>query len=337
MVTINGNISDLQSSIDFYLNITSNEGLEDSKYVRSRFFEIFKREESYRKESFLLYPDEVASNYLINKSSEPVLEGNESLYDSSVSYFSSSIGEYPNDVDVFKSSEELEDENITLENQNTTNNSSTSNLEEEKNDLDYNQEYCDDDGFINYGGDDGDDIEDSSEYEEDFYGGWGSSDDEEDSSGEYYFEEGISNDTLDEDYDDFKNWGFDESEVDEDCGEVTGEDSVSDLNVSSKISEEPVREYKSDRVDVLDFEDLGFFEGIYDELKDKGSSVKNTVISSEVKINHIVSDIPKDLRDFVKLYPNCELSFVYKYFSRSEVDRQLRLGRVFKRKNRLMI
>lgn len=66
---------------------------------------------------------------------------------------------------------------------------------------------------------------------------------------------------------------------------------------------------------------------------------KNEIISDIKKTDPVVevTDVPKDLREFVKMYPNCEVSFALKYFTKRDIDKQLSLGRVFKRKNRLLI
>lgn len=76
---------------------------------------------------------------------------------------------------------------------------------------------------------------------------------------------------------------------------------------------------------------------IAEEVHESSSLDKEEV--KEEEINEVVEEIqvPKDLRDFVKMYNNCEMSFALEYFSKKEIDKQLSLGRVFKRKNRLLI
>ena len=75
---------------------------------------------------------------------------------------------------------------------------------------------------------------------------------------------------------------------------------------------------------------------IAEEVHESSSLDKEEV--KEEEINEVEEiQVPKDLRDFVKMYNNCEMSFALKYFSKKEIDKQLSLGRVFKRKNRLLI
>lgn len=75
---------------------------------------------------------------------------------------------------------------------------------------------------------------------------------------------------------------------------------------------------------------------IAEEVHESSSLDKEEVKEEEInKVKEI--QVPKDLRDFVKMYNNCEMSFALEYFSKKEIDKQLSLGRVFKRKNRLLI
>lgn len=75
---------------------------------------------------------------------------------------------------------------------------------------------------------------------------------------------------------------------------------------------------------------------IAEEVHESSSLDKEEV--KEEEINEVEEiQVPKDLRDFVKMYNNCEMSFALEYFSKKEIDKQLSLGRVFKRKNRLLI
>ena len=68
-------------------------------------------------------------------------------------------------------------------------------------------------------------------------------------------------------------------------------------------------------------------------------SISSNLVSEKISTESekVAEDIPKDLRDFVRKNPNCEISLALQYFSKKEIDRQLNLGRVFKRKNRLWV
>ena len=67
--------------------------------------------------------------------------------------------------------------------------------------------------------------------------------------------------------------------------------------------------------------------------------VEKTSLDKE-KINseeENTTNIPTDLREFVKLNRFCDISLALQYFSKKEIEKQLCLGRVYKRKNKLFI
>lgn len=49
------------------------------------------------------------------------------------------------------------------------------------------------------------------------------------------------------------------------------------------------------------------------------------------------ADVPPDIRVFLKQHPNSDMSYVLKFYPKKEVDKQLKLGRIYKRKGKLMI
>lgn len=393
MVEVCGNIENVQSSVDFYLNITSKEEVLDSRFMRDRFFEIFRKEESYRKDNFLVYQEVISDNYRIDRSVEPELVDGEIEYDGSCSYFSSSDmadDSYPDDKDVIAN-------NLEIERLNSDNEIKSSYPEDMKSE----NESIDEDDFIVYGDEDdeGDSKEDCGSWGDD-----GSSDDEENTNKDW---SDWGDDDNSDDVDDFLNWGSGEDDI-EDLGEKgtsseddrseddnlsnwdndvndfsnwgnDGEDDFSSWSTeenpdslegggTSNFSDdtkdwltdteednfsswsdsgEKSSEVKSVSVDEtpsevpkddknLFGEELGVFEGVFEET-DKSETPKNVVVNTSIKSSAEITSVPSDLRDFIKLYPNCELSLVYKYFPKKEVEKQLRLGRVFKRKNKLLI
>ena len=48
-------------------------------------------------------------------------------------------------------------------------------------------------------------------------------------------------------------------------------------------------------------------------------------------------DVPKDIRTFLKLHPSSTVEFVARYYPKKEIEKQLALGRIYKRKGKLMI
>lgn len=48
-------------------------------------------------------------------------------------------------------------------------------------------------------------------------------------------------------------------------------------------------------------------------------------------------DVPKDIRTFLKSHPSSTVDFVARYYPKKEIEKQLALGRIYKRKGKLMI
>ena len=66
-------------------------------------------------------------------------------------------------------------------------------------------------------------------------------------------------------------------------------------------------------------------------LKDLESEAKKSDLESE-KV-----DVPKDIRTFLKSHPSSTVDFVARYYPKKEIEKQLALGRIYKRKGKLMI
>lgn len=439
MVVINGSLDNLQSSLDFFLSITSKNLISDSKEMRGRFFEIFKNEDSYREENFLMFQEKVSDDYEITENAEPILVGDEESYSfGSFSFADDGVGdeEYPSDDEVYvkeegysdggswededefisygnseneetcleeeKSSVEIEknsdysyyssfeneknsldNEKSTLETENIVSDNEITTLENENNDLDNENYELEDDEFIDYSSSEEEntylenekvnpfssiDISDfgsSDEIEEEYeekvlpldafssvdVGGFSSEDSSTEESSEDEFNWGNYDDEeLEEDN---SSWGSYEEESDEtpSWGNYEDEEVTEEENTNSSVGgvsdkEEVIEEDTnlstgkvSDEEDSLDsfFDDLGEFDKSFNVEEVKKEEPKNKVAEVKREVVEEAIEVPKDLREFVKLYHNCEMSFALKYFTKKEIDKQLSLGRVFKRKNRLLI
>ncbi len=355
MVVVRGDLDNLQSNIDFFLSITSSNVAYDSKTLRDRFFSMFQQEDLQREENFLMYREKVSDDYAIVEDAEPLLVGEEEEYFTGSFSFAEDIEEdYPDDEEVYISNTStLEFENLNLENENDGEFISYSsleneniNLENEKNDLYYeennleleknnleteNSEY-DDDDFIeqSYLEDENINLEEesysTSDYNEDFDEyegeeesfGWG------DYSNEGYVEDEIEDDSYVD--------AFSKVDINSSSSNEEEEEPISWGNYED-TSNETVEEENEDNF----FEDLEKFNSSSYIETTKVVEVQNKVADVKREVTEEAIEVPKDLRDFVKLYHNCEMSFALKYFSKKEIDKQLSLGRVFKRKNRLLI
>ena len=65
--------------------------------------------------------------------------------------------------------------------------------------------------------------------------------------------------------------------------------------------------------------------------------VEHTLAKEKISSNPSAYDVPKTLRDFIKAYPRCDVSFAEKYFSKGEIKKQVSLGKVYIKKGRLHI
>lgn len=49
------------------------------------------------------------------------------------------------------------------------------------------------------------------------------------------------------------------------------------------------------------------------------------------------ADIPSDIREFLRQHPNSDIAYVQKFYPKKEIDKQLKMGRIYKRRGKLMI
>ena len=370
MVVVRGSLDNLQSDIDFFLSITSKDIEQDSKSLRDRFFEMFKQEDLQRKENFLLYQERVSDDYAIVDNAEPLLVGEEVEYSFGDYSFAEVEEEYPDDSEVYTSdSSPLEMENINLEIEDDYESISYSSLDIEKNNLEEEKDELlieetnldieknnleeenydlDDDEFINQSYSEIENInletENNISFSENF-------------EEEEYKEEPLQWGNYEEDEEveenpfsniDFSSFGnvkeveeeetFSWGNYEEEEEEILQEDEViPNIPVTQEIKE-VINSNDKEQDDISSFfGDLGEFDSSFNIEEKEVEEVKNEVSDVKRDIVEEAIEVPKDLRDFVKMYHNCEMSFALKYFSKKEIDKQLSLGRIFKRKNRLLI
>lgn len=76
---------------------------------------------------------------------------------------------------------------------------------------------------------------------------------------------------------------------------------------------------------------------------DEPSKDTNAIVSNPVKKEVSIeddgrgADVPSDVRMFLKQHPNSDLSYVLKFYPKKEIDKQLKLGRIYKRRGKLFI
>lgn len=360
LVVVGGSQGSVQPAIDLYLRVTSKDMISDSKIMRREFFSIFESEDAYRKENYLLYDRKVSEDYRIKYREEIELVGDEEEYQSDVNYFSEgeikedysgNKEEYQNDINYFSEDIDTGDDDVEEEPDDSevfkwySRSGEDQNLS--RNDLETNISDSSGEGE-NQNLSSTQLVEDMEEIEDDDFPDWGTDEDEED---EEYIE---TEDEVDDSEDIDEDWNLEDEELDEDEEDMWGSDSEEDEWGISQGGYEDYEELESSGNDSEDIEeesdsmedilgDIGdiFFDGTEeDAVKDVDVNIKQVETESTNNVSEPVEEdvvIPNDLRAFVKMYPNCEMSFALKYFSRKEIEKQLTIGRVFKRKNRLLI
>ena len=327
MVVVKGDINSIQRCVDNYVKVVSKKRIVDSE-----------EEVSFSDPSFSLglcssisedekncLEDEIIT--VEEEKCELELEGDEFITYSSYS-------ENENNYSI-NEKEVIENEDIELDKENT-------NLvnESEITELGDCEDYCEleDDEFIDYSsGVSSDDVDDFINYEgfvteeevvEDY-----SSEEGEFSRGSYEEGEEVEWENplvAEEEVALWENPLVDEEE--EVYDEVGWDYTLASVETEEEHDEEVLWENP-----LVDEEEVLWGNPFIAEEVHESSSLDKEEVKEE-EINEVEEiQVPKDLRDFVKMYNNCEMSFALEYFSKKEIDKQLSLGRVFKRKNRLLI
>ena len=332
MVVVKGDINSIQRCVDNYVKVVSKKRIVDSD-----------EEVSFSDPSFSLGLCSSISEDEKNCLEDEIITVEEEKCDLEleddefITY--SSYSENENNYSV-NEKEVIENEDIELDKENT-------NLvnESEITELGDCEDYCEleDDEFIDYSNgvsSDEEDVDDFINYEgfvsEEVVEGY-SSEEEGFSWGSYEEGEEVEweNPLVDEEVEEEVLW---ENPLVDEEEEVYDEVGWDYPLVSTETEEEHDEEvlWENPLVDE-DEEEVLWGSPIIAEEVHKSSSLDKEEVKEE-EINEVEEiQVPKDLRDFVKMYNNCEMSFALEYFSKKEIDKQLSLGRVFKRKNRLLI
>lgn len=146
---------------------------------------------------------------------------------------------------------------------------------------------------------------------------------EEDSSEneEYDEDSDVSEDTDESD-------NYSEDNYDEELPSIDEEESYETLDDMPEESE--------------DVEPEGLFEDEESETAEveKVDSKIIPMVKKEVSMEDdgmYAQNLPRDVRDFLKIHPNSDMSYVLKFYPKKEIDKQIRLGKIFTRKGKLMI
>lgn len=126
---------------------------------------------------------------------------------------------------------------------------------------------------------------------------------------------------------------FDDSFDEDESDDLLGEDDLGDFPLEQGNQE--TKDSSSDIFDDIETEDVSQIEADSSKIIPISSGVKKEVSMEDD--GKFAENLPRDVRDFLKLHPNSDMSYVLKFYSKKDIDKQIKLGRIFKRKGKLMI
>lgn len=123
-------------------------------------------------------------------------------------------------------------------------------------------------------------------------------------------------------------------------------DEISDVKVESVVEEPEVLE---ENIEVVEETIKEFIEDTKDNInevlidsvqsstQDINMSFSQEEVEEELPEKEEAIVKPANIRDFIRQHPNSSIEFILKYYSKKEVDKALALGKIYKKKGKLMI
>lgn len=225
------------------------------------------------------------------------------------------------------------------------------------------EDYEEEDDFEDYSSDDySDDELDDEELDFDEDSSIENESEDDDSEDDDY-EDCSYEDEDDSEDDDFEDYSSDTYEDEDEDDTYEGESSDTyeddeDLSSDDLLEEEPVpqsQEVPQTQDNFIDDDFEMSFEdesvkpqfkpkpapltenGMFGAEKAQRAEIKKEIQKLEPKSSEFGDNEPTELRAFLRKHPKCEMSIVLKYFSKKEVEQQIRMGKVIKRGNTLRI
>lgn len=176
-----------------------------------------------------------------------------------------------------------------------------------------------------------------------------SDDNEEDEYEEEYKEEVEDSDEYEEEDSDEEYEIEDSDEYEE---EIEDSDEYEEEYEEVEDSDEYEEEYEEEIEDTDSYKEPPDEEDMLEEPKEQASvSSDNKFISSDnfserasppkkedITVDEpSIDEVPKDLRQFLRKYPRCDIKFALKYFSKKEIDKAILIGKIVRRGNKLHI
>ena len=247
--------------------------------------------------------------------------------------------EYPDDNYSSEEDDYLDEDNYSEDDDNYSSDeddSADDNYSEDEDNYSSDEEEYQDDDYSgdedeSYSEDDYSDEDESYSEDDDYFG-----DEDESYSEDDYSDDGNYSNEEDETYseDDYSDEG-DESYSDDD---YSTEDEGSDYSTEEDSSYSGGTDSYEDELEDIKFEEVDKPVNIPTPIDIANQNKKNlepAVKQPEKVVNR--DEEPKDLREFVRKHPRCEVSFALQYFSRKEIEKYILMGKVIKKGTKLHI
>ena len=360
LLPINGTKSKVQSSMDFYLNMISTRDYESIEDLKRSFFNKFMEEYRESRPSLEELDFDSQDKTLVSSSDEIGADQMEVPY-------SESTEELKGLEETIEVDDDIEGEPISapaflqmLQEKQSQYHQEQEDVKEVKAE-DYNENVNsvkDEDIEWVSSGVDIDELEFENESVEEEV--------QEDSTGEIEWDEEDSSDLeeysrgtkVEEDNTERQSeieWDEDEegsSESEESFEWDEPEETIDETGIESEIKwDEPEEDTSSSEIEwdentdeVLEnYSEEGNFEEEpeVEQVKDPPENSQSSNLGSKREVSMeddgMGADIPSDVREFLRQHPNSDIAYVQKFYPKKEIDKQLKMGRIYKRRGKLMI
>lgn len=138
---------------------------------------------------------------------------------------------------------------------------------------------------------------------------------------------------------------YDRVESSNDNEEILGvflddEETLEDVPISSEVEEFDIETYETEENNTDISEQKDQESNYFEDYEGMSSCSKEDSGLEEVAAKPVkeeVVNVPSSIRQFLKEHPNSTIEFVSKYYSQKEIQKQLKLGKIYKKRGKLFI
>lgn len=119
--------------------------------------------------------------------------------------------------------------------------------------------------------------------------------------------------------------------------EIKWDEPEEDTSSSEIEWDEDIDEVLENHSEEDNFEEEPEVEQVKDPPENSQSSNLGSKREVSMEDDGMGADIPSDIREFLRQHPNSDIAYVQKFYPKKEIDKQLKMGRIYKRRGKLMI